>query len=420
MPEFLDFLFAFGQTEHPKDFHFTGFRSEAKLLETDATVHLPELGRSGREIRMCYTIKSVENVVSQDSQQNWPWSIRTTSLCHSFDIGTCRSFWLIVKANKLLRGRVKTLCSTGHLFRTDVTDENESARQAFDSTLQIHQLLCALAGENWRWYIGSIEEKVQTLTRGTLTDTVDLYKHTPRRAQSWNSVAGTELTPVPTEEAWSSRFSFEHLQEVHFVEEKANEALLIIQANISVLRDLSAFYSETVKSIRAISDTKIFQTCDFERSIAAAVKDLTMQQSRLTMLLRLLADRRSLLDSMLQWKNAQMNLRLADKAQVSADDMRIMTVEMHRIAADTKKETINMRIITLVTLFFLPGTYISTLMSTSIVQYEGDRLKINIAPLVLYLETSLPLLFGTLAFWYLTNKWEGWKSSKNKPRHGTP
>nr|OQO20387.1 hypothetical protein B0A51_13271 [Rachicladosporium sp. CCFEE 5018] len=218
-----------------------------------------------------------------------------------------------------------------------------------------HQLLCALAGENWRWYIGSIEEKVQNLTRGTLTETVDLYKHTPRRAQSWRSVAGTELTPAPTDEFLSSRFSFEHLQEVHFVEEKANEALLIIQANMSVLRDLSAFYSDTVKTIRAISDTKIFDVREFERSIAVAVKDLAMQQSRLEMLLRLL----NLLESMLQWKNAQMNLRLADKAQASADEMRDMTGEMHRIAADTKSETINMRIITLVTLFFLPGFFIS-------------------------------------------------------------
>ncbi|KAK6430587.1 hypothetical protein LTR95_013259 [Oleoguttula sp. CCFEE 5521] len=235
MPEFLDFLFSFGRTDHSKDFHFTGFRSEAKLLEADATVYLPELGRSGRELRMCYTIKSVENVVTQGSQRNWPWSIRTTSLYHSFDIATSRSFWLIIKANTLLRGRVKALCDGRRLYRTDLVGEDSRTKQAFDSTLRSHQLLCALAGENWRWYINSIEEKVQDLTRDILTETVDLYKQAPRHAQTWNSIPGTELTTVPSNGPETSRFTFENLQEIHFVEEKTNEALLIIEANMSLL-----------------------------------------------------------------------------------------------------------------------------------------------------------------------------------------
>ena len=40
-------------------------------------------------------------------------------------------------------------------------------------------------------------------------------------------------------------------------------------------------------------------------------------------------------------------------------DMQNMTKEMHTIAQRTKQETISMKIITLVTLFFLPGTFIS-------------------------------------------------------------
>lgn len=50
---------------------------------------------------------------------------------------------------------------------------------------------------------------------------------------------------------------------------------------------------------------------------------------------------------------------LAEKAQQSAAKMEVMTEKMHEIAVKTKKETVSMRIITLVTLFFLPGTFIS-------------------------------------------------------------
>jgi Mg2+ and Co2+ transporter CorA len=39
--------------------------------------------------------------------------------------------------------------------------------------------------------------------------------------------------------------------------------------------------------------------------------------------------------------------------------MEAMTESMHDLAVKTKQETVSMKIITLVTLFFLPGTFIA-------------------------------------------------------------
>jgi len=58
-------------------------------------------------------------------------------------------------------------------------------------------------------------------------------------------------------------------------------------------------------------------------------------------------------------RNIEANKELAMKSQISAGKMEAMTKAMHLIAVKTKKETVSMRIITLVTLFFLPGTFIS-------------------------------------------------------------
>ena len=49
------------------------------------------------------------------------------------------------------------------------------------------------------------------------------------------------------------------------------------------------------------------------------------------------------------------NRDLAEKAGVTAENM-------EQLAVKTKLETVSMRIITLVTLFFLPGTFISVSM----------------------------------------------------------
>jgi len=50
---------------------------------------------------------------------------------------------------------------------------------------------------------------------------------------------------------------------------------------------------------------------------------------------------------------------MAEEAQASTKHMEAMTEEMNALTHKTKQETVSMRIITLVTLFFLPGTFIS-------------------------------------------------------------
>lgn len=68
----------------------------------------------------------------------------------------------------------------------------------------------------------------------------------------------------------------------------------------------------------------------------------------------------------MEYHNAAASMALAGKSQQSADNMEKMTrnmekltKEMNELAQKTTQETVSMRIITLVTLFFLPGTFIS-------------------------------------------------------------
>ena len=58
-------------------------------------------------------------------------------------------------------------------------------------------------------------------------------------------------------------------------------------------------------------------------------------------------------------ETAQQTKVLAEKVQASVDKMEKMTAHMQRVAANTEQETVSMRIVTYVTLFFLPGTFVS-------------------------------------------------------------
>ena len=60
----------------------------------------------------------------------------------------------------------------------------------------------------------------------------------------------------------------------------------------------------------------------------------------------------------------------AHNTEAMTRDMNDMNVDMKEIARKTKMETISMRIITLVTLFFLPGTIISVRIFTSLLRLQ--------------------------------------------------
>jgi len=106
MPSYLDLVFAFGKQEHPKDFHFCGFRADSRLDNDAPKLELRERRRSGRELRMCYSLRSVESV---ESQRHWPWSIRQCAVYHAYDVETELATWIVIKANKVIRNRIKSI-----------------------------------------------------------------------------------------------------------------------------------------------------------------------------------------------------------------------------------------------------------------------------------------------------------------------
>ena len=65
------------------------------------------------------------------------------------------------------------------------------------------------------------------------------------------------------------------------------------------------------------------------------------------------------------YQNIQESRRQASKAQVYAQNMEDLTAVTYEIAQKTQRETVAMKIITLVTLFFLPATFIAVSQARS-------------------------------------------------------
>ncbi|KAH7356218.1 hypothetical protein BKA66DRAFT_250388 [Pyrenochaeta sp. MPI-SDFR-AT-0127] len=523
MAPFLDFVFPFGKQLYPQDFHFSGFREESRFTSVGNEQRIPELGRSGLGLRLCYNLRSVER--SADVT-DLPWSIRQTAVYHEFDTETGRAVWIIVKGNKLIRNRMKEASASPD------SASKSSRSSGFSASLAAHLLLCDWSGENWRWYLNDLEDQLQVLTRDVLAARVDNQLgpvtspetsvtfsssplsrsstfpmlsrattnqfrsisraatskfsfrsdngtfqsklssrsptlvfdpqtiHSPDDANSeyvqhasgeivHNSYANEELASASQEKTkphalatrswWKSMnqpqdttsveidntclphnskltggdlplsnkqkkmkikkesHSFNDLQKIQFIQEKAEEALLVLKSNAEVLGELRQHYIYASGHAEYPEELKTECQADlsrFERCISGVEKDLRMLQARTETLLSLLANRKSLLYSILQHHGVK-------QAQTSADQMERMTREMHEIAKKTKQETVSMRVITSVTLFFLPATFIATFMSTDILKFGHGESDFQIQGLKVYLAIALPLTILTFVAWYM-------------------
>ena len=349
MPSFLDFVFSFGTQHHAKDFHFVGFRHDTRLTGPEKGIAIPALGRSGRILQLCYSLRSVE---ASPDQEKWPWSIRGTAMQHAFDLETGRASWVIVKGEGGASMKQRIMDETrSHGGQTPY--KFGSRDQAFSSSLSTHLLLCNWSAENWRWYINYMEEQVQAITRKTLSVTVAKpvreeapqpqftraqtgvlipMKKTPTSksltaqkqpqltAPSAKTAGGppTQGPPGPTgmpgnpgpprlstspQDAHHDRsrpeseFSFDDLRRIEYIEEHANGALLVITLNCNILQALVEHYTTVIASVSCPHDLKTKCASDFRRFVGRILHiraEMQMQKARLETLLRLLADRKAL------------------------------------------------------------------------------------------------------------------------------
>ncbi|QDS71141.1 hypothetical protein FKW77_009924 [Venturia effusa] len=419
LPAYLDHLFPFGNQQYPRDPYFSGFRCEDRFSDAVRGPTISELGRSGCDIRMCYTLKSAERT---NKSSPATWSIRQTSIYHSFDVKTGRSTWIVVKGDDLIKQRLQ-----------QVTNSIENNRNA----------LCDWAGQNWRWYLNHLEERVQMETRHAASVLIgDADAEQPKirllrsdtgvrdcSPQGLRDVSATRNSPPPPYPLRSPPqlpgprphekpkdnlgFGIKQVQMVQCVQDKAGEALLVIESNANVIAELREYYSSVVASQGWPNELRHDCAGDlarFDKSAETAEKDLRRQFRRAETLRSFLEDRKALLNGILESNQQNQAQQSANKMQNMTEGMQILTEEMHALAFKTQREAVSMKIITLVTLFFLPATFIASLMNTTIVQWKSDEQTGETSQvfqwlaLKFFLYTVLPLTASTFCAWFVVQK----------------
>lgn len=447
---FAETVFAYGYREYSEECNTTTFHGSYSAGNIKRKLQIDELGRSGRLMEQCYGLRSVE---SSRAQPTWPWSIRQASIYHSLDLETAQSVWIVIKANKLIEKLARdTAASPSYSAKL----QRGRISTALSAAMEIHEQIALWCGSSWQWYISFLEDQLQAVTQPALAFTTDSEPPpvmtqntngqpaviTPTttsfpngeksgalrtlqrsasgvsrrvRSLSFGQKKSTSKAPSPSTNIYEvsrHHFTFTDLPRVHKLEEKINEALDVLRNNDEVLNSLKNDYVTVVASIELEDDHESIQ--QFSSMISGVQNRLRVQHVRTKQLLRLLNDRKALLQEILSYESMEANRVLAEKASISA-------TKMEDISKKTNLETVSMRIITLVTLFFLPGTFISTLMSTPIVTFapgspstsDGD---ISAGALSFFCAVSVPLMLATFGLWLCLYWWEARKEVYKRSR----
>lgn len=351
MPSFVEFVFPFGKQPRARDSLLMGFRSASRFRQSDIKFPISELSRCGRQLEFCYSLKSVERTGEDSDDLVENWSVRQCSIYHSFDLESEQSTWMVIKGNKVISERFDIQVRedlNGYCGPTDTIPSSLA------SSLALHSIVATWASEDWHWYISELETYLKDSTEDALAASfeVELFPTlaglaktqdpTPltrrqqtiqsiKKAATWSAwrdgfrwqnvkraakllvgpadefnsptrtgTADTEKSPNLAEANGFDEFSFNDLQDIHFVEEKANEMATILEANSRILNNLRKEYDDLARCMSGTEFTER-QRLDwpiainsFGKDMSSVDEDLRMQQARVGSLLRLVADRKNL------------------------------------------------------------------------------------------------------------------------------
>lgn len=156
-----------------------------------------------------------------------------------------------------------------------------------------------------------------------------------------------------------------------------------MESNVNNLNSLANSYSSLVADSQFPGDGQA--ACksavqQFTTHIHELTYDLSMQIARAKVLSKVAGDRKNIVIQQLQIQAA-----LKQEALASS---------MWEFSEKGQKEAIAMRVVTVITLIYLPPTFVSTLFSTDIIKYQ-DNGRFSKEALGSFLYVTLPLSFLT-------------------------
>ncbi|KAI1122267.1 hypothetical protein F5Y10DRAFT_281811 [Nemania abortiva] len=373
MPTYIDFLLVYGAEEEDRELRYNAFRTRTTFVNPEPGNIIPDLNRSGRQHEICYNLKAV---APKDPTKNQfvrsRWRIRQSAVYHRLDLGTGSALWIIADPREAVKRVIGEILPEGFVPRGFNFD---NFSESFNSSLETHLALAQWASDEWRWHLQSLEETIDNLTRPAL-----LFDDSNR------------LQP---------RIRPRAVTRVQEYEDKVNEAVMVMESNIKIMESILSSYKTLVEdpdfpSAEVVACRKSLKR--FSTRMDEFIYDLQTQVDRGRILSKIAQDRKNIVLQQAQMHTAARQEKLADS--------------MWQFAERGQKEAIAMRTVTIITLLYLPPTFVSTFFSTDVIKYQDngeDQVYFSQNALNSFLYVTIPLWIITLLVVTVYYKWESWR-----------
>ncbi|KAH8898452.1 hypothetical protein GQ53DRAFT_417822 [Thozetella sp. PMI_491] len=414
-PVILDFISAFTRFDLSSEGHNTGFHGESSS---------PDAGllNSGYRIQQCYRLRYFQQAAGVPMS----WHIQQLLVYHCYEAGTGRSLWITANSDEELDERLKALVSS--------PNRNYSDRQSLELAISTHLAFCEWCDGKWQDFVGSIHReldgflnKMQTIDFGPVmprsqtrdgenpeaTEPLSQSGDQNRTGQAqdsrvlqalWNKLHGifdkqsgqvdsfslqniTDDTLTPVE--------FSDIQRLYRIKDILGQALLMVKINASVLGSLGNFYRAQDTSTPFVGSGSDFLS--FAQKVSHFESSMRIYEAQLETMMARQRDGKALMDDIATFRNLQSSRFFAD---TSLEATRRGEILMREAGQNSK----SMHIITIITLVFLPGTFVTTLMQSGVFVWDGGELqgrpwlfRLNI--FLLFLAICLIMTAVTVSVW---------------------
>ncbi|KAK3997449.1 hypothetical protein QBC44DRAFT_94719 [Cladorrhinum sp. PSN332] len=438
-PCFLECIFTFGDSDDPVDASLSQFLSDDTLGPQTRLPAIPSLGRSGKQIRHCLLLRSIEHAPEAPSE---PWSIRQVAAYSSFDVDTGHAVFMTVKGNDSLQRRIMedtVYQPTGALRGQPAKVGILASFEAFLETLLIYLSWCE---RDIRWYVRDREDSVREALLNIMMMPVDRSVNAVPTASRANTsistsmsnekhglfgslrarAAGTPARPSevdvelanvtqpakqePSQQRSLERPNYKEYMILVGLGDKLKEAALVIRLDRHVLQDVIGKHEALLLS--SDIDEELLKTMRkpiyrFLSEVHALDRRLEIRETQLISLQAKLAEGKPLYENLLQYRSLQVTQMFAELGTQSS-------VTMQSIAYKTERETVSIHVIAIVTLLFLPATFLSSFFQSGVLQWQDTQdfmgqWFFRTEVFQLFVVICIPMTITTLLVWLFVSYW---------------
>jgi hypothetical protein len=354
-PQMKDYLIFYGARDHEVEiappvlrFHPLAWtRANDQLLGHECMYGLRFFEQNGRGI---------------PQEPTTQWSLRQTAIyCRSCPSGD-GNVWLFTTISPVAQRRLDAYVI-----------EHESI--GLTSPFEIHLLLLDTAIANWRFFLIALSAEID---------------------EEVSQVAGTSSS----DEGPVELFDANRRQHLIYLEEKVSTALLVSRATVETVEALSYHYDSERVYTEASTDNAVIAA-----GFAQQHRILKSTILRLETMKAKLQASAALLSSLLEQNSGHALEVLGQESRKENFEMRELSKRMHKLTEKATQDAAAVKVLTVMTLIYLPATVVSNFFSTSFVSTKSSPGStghiIVLDDWWIFVVVSVPLTVITLYIWWV-------------------